>query len=99
MKTNNPTAEIHSMAQAGRVSLIHNAKKKCFIIRKAAVNGRAEQVFGFVFTKVEKVKGSTYFTEGLSSHLKLKHRAGDRISVGSRRKEKNFFPTYSVFYL
>ena len=66
-------------------------RKKRFIIRKAAVNGTAEQVFFFFFTKVEKVKGSAYFIEGLSSHLKLKHREGDRISVGSRRKEKFFF--------
>lgn len=66
-------------------------RKKCFIIRKAAENGTAEQVCFFFFYKSTKSKGQCLWLEGLSSHSKLKHRGGDRISVGSRRKEKIFF--------
>ena len=84
--------KLHSISQAGIVSLIHNAKKKTFHHQKSSSKWNSRTgVFFFFFTKVEKVKGSAYFIEGLSSHLKLKHREGDRISVGSRRKEKFFF--------
>lgn len=84
--------KLHSISQAGRVSLIHNAKKKVFHHQKSSRkwNSRAGFLFLF-FNKSTKSKGQCLWLEGLSSHSKLKHRGGDRISVGSRRKEKFFF--------
>lgn len=52
--------KLHSISQAGRVSLIHNAKKNVSSSEKQQKMEQQSRFAFFFFTKVQKVKGSAY---------------------------------------